>query len=295
MIDHIRTLAIFAKVAEAGSFRGAARVLGISPSVVSQNISVLETRLGAALIYRSTRKFSLTPDGERLLGAANAMVQAAESGLSQFSGVSTEPVGVLRIAVPAALVSEPFIRIFKGFADENPGVALRISFSDLRRDIIGEGFDMAFRAGWLTDSSLKATRVGEIRRQLVASPRYVTQHNKPRTPADLEDWRFIRFESLSEGIELEHPREGKAIVRGTTQISVDSSEAMHRFALADAGVASLLGFAVKEDIAAGRLVELLPGWQLATAGIYAVWPPNAPRQGLTSKMVSYLRSNLELS
>ena len=295
MIDHLRALAIFAKVAESGSFRGAARTLGLSPSVVSQQVSALEARLGVALIYRSTRKLSLTPDGESLLTSAQAMTEAAEAGLSQFSGKSAEPVGVLRLAVPAILVSGPFVETLGAFAQAHPGIALRISFSDMRRDIIGEGFDLALRVGWLSDSALKASKIGETARCLVASPDYIARHKTPRRPADLDDWQFIRFEPLPDAFALRHPKRGTASVSGRAQISVDSSEAMHRFALAGAGVAALLRFTAQESLETGRLVELLPSWRLASAGIFAVSPSNAPRNGVASRLVAYLRSNLKIS
>lgn len=292
MLDQIRALAIFAKVAEAGSFRAAARLVGLSPSVVSQQVAALEQRLGVALIYRSTRSFSLTQDGQRLLAPAQAMVAAAEDGLSHFSGLSTEPVGVLRVTIPAILTASPVINCLAAFADTYPGIALRLSFSDSRQDVIREGFDLAIRMGWLKDSSLKAKKLGEVSRRLVTSPTYAAKHRKPTSPKDLEDWRFIRFEPRPDETELIHPKLGKTTVLGEAQISVDSSGAMRHLALAGAGLATLLTFDAKADLEAGRLVEILPAWRLPSPGIYAVWPPNAPRQSLTGKLVAFLEEKL---
>lgn len=293
MIDQIRDMVIFAKVAEAGSFRGAARTLGISPSVVSQHIANLELRLGAALIYRSTRSFSLTPDGEKLLPSAQAMLVSAEEGLSHFSDQSIEPVGVLRLSVPAVLQTGPFIENLAKFAELNPGIALRVNFSDARRDLIREGFDLAISMGWLADSSLKAKKLGKISRRLVASPDYVKRHKKPRSPSDLETWRIIRFEPTPDGIELEHPKKGKMIVQGEVQVSVDSAVAMHHLALTGGGLAMMLSFMADDDLKDGRLIEVLPAWRLSSPGAYAVWPPNAPRLGLSRKLVSFLEANMK--
>lgn len=292
MLDQIRPLAIFAKVAEAGSFRAAARHVGLSPSVVSQQVAALEQRLGVALIYRSTRSFSLTPDGRQLLASAQAMVAAAEEGFSHFSNLSTEPVGVLRLTVPAILTASPVVSCLTAFADTYPGIALRLSFSDSRQDVIREGFDLAIRMGWLKDSALKAKKLGEVSRRLVSSPAYAAKHKKPASPADLEAWRFIRFEPRPDETELIHPKKGKATVLGEAQISVDSSGAMRHLVLAGAGLATLLTFDAKADLDAGRLVEILPSWRLPSPGIYAVWPPNAPRQSLARKLVMFLEENL---
>lgn len=292
MFDQLRAMAIFAKVAEAGSFRGAARLVSLSPSVVSQQVSALEQRLGVALIYQSTRSFSLTSDGEQLLTSAQAMISAAEEGLSHFSSLSSEPVGVLRVTIPAILTATPIVDSLAAFADAYPGIALHLSFSDSRRDVIRDGFDLAIRMGWLKDSSLKAKKLGEASRRLVASPAYAAKYEKPESPADLEAWRFIRFEPRPDETELIHPKLGKATVIGETQISVDSSGVLRRLALAGAGLAELLAFDARLDLEAGRLVEILPTWRLPSPGVYAVWPPNAPRQSLARKLVRFLDERL---
>lgn len=292
MIDQIRAMATFAKVAETGSFRGAARILGLSPSVVSQHIANLETRLGVALIYRSTRSFSLTPDGEKLLGPAQRMVAEAEEGLEAFSDISSEPVGVIRLAMPELLNNPIMIRELTSFANLNPGIALRISFSDTQSNMIRDGMDLAFRIGRLRDSSLKSRKIADVPRCLVANPAYVAKHRKPKEPADLESWKFIRLAAIPDETELSHPEKGQVIIHGEDQISVDNSAALIEFALAGAGVAPLLEFAVRADIAAGRLVKLLPDWVMSKPGLYAVWPPNAPRNSLARKLLDYLHREL---
>lgn len=292
MIDQIRSLAIFAKVAEAGSFRGAARTIGLSPSVVSQQVAHLEKRLGAALIYRTTRGFSLTPDGETLLQSAQAAVQAAEEGLAQFSGTSSEPVGVLRVSVPAILDSGPFIKDIAEFAELYPGIALRVTFSDTPSDLIRDGFDLAIRMGWLSDSTLKARKIADVQRRFVASPDYVAKYKTPRSPADLAQWRIIRFESIASDLEFVHATKGKVKAQGAAQLTVNSGNAMHNLAIAGAGAASLLEFVVRSDLENGRLVEVLPSWRLSSPGIYAVSPPNAPRHSLSRKFTAFLEERL---
>lgn len=292
MIDQIRSMAIFAKVAETGSFRGAARLLGLSPSVVSQHVANLETRLGLPLIYRTTRSFSLTPDGERLLRSAQRMIAAAEEGLNSFFDVSSEPVGVIRMTMPRVLNNPYMTEVLTSFADLYPGIALRIAYTDEKSNMIREGLDLALYVGSLSDSSLKARKIGEIPVFLVASPDYVAKHEKLTHARDLEGWKFIRLEAVKDEFELHHPKEGSVIVSGADQISVNSSSAVIRFALAGAGVGRALDFSVKTALEEGRLIKLLPEWKLEKLEAYAVYPPNSSRKSLARKLVDYLIQNI---
>ncbi|KAB7613686.1 LysR family transcriptional regulator [Amylibacter sp. SFDW26] len=294
MIDHIRALALFAKAAEAGSFRGAAKMVGVSPSVVSEQVRNLEAHLGVALIYRSTRQFSLTPDGIELLQSAQEMVQTVENGFAQFISKSIQPVGELRLSIPSALSDSAICTDLAEFAKEYLSIALRINFSDEQQDIIRDGYDMAIRVGWLKDSSLKAKKLSDIRRLVVASPEYIAKHPKLNAPQDLKDWDFIHLTSLPEKISFKHAQKGDVQVKGKSQISVDDASAMREFAVAGCGVAVSLEFKIREDITQGRLVEILPDWTVEAAGAYAVWPANAPRNGLVRLLVKYLEGRKTL-
>jgi DNA-binding transcriptional LysR family regulator len=268
MTDEIRAMAIFAKVAETGSFRG------------------------AALIYRSIRSFSLTHDGQNLFGSAQRMVAAAEEGLTVFSEMSADPVGVIPVSMPQLLNNPIMIRAFTSFANLYPGIALRLSFSDLQSNLIRDGIDIAFRIGPTNDSALKTSKIGDIARCMVASPSYVARHSKPKEPADLERWAFIRLAAIPDETIVTHPDKGIASILGEDQISVDNSQALVQFALAGAGVASMLEFAVQEAIDAGLLMKLLPDWELSKPGLFVLWPPNAPRRSLAQKLLEHLRNEL---
>src|SRR5437667_9970055 len=128
MIDDLKPLALFAKVVELGSFRGAARTYGLSASVVSHHVSELEGRLGVALLYRSTRKLALTPGGDLRLAAAREMLAAAQRGVDAVSGRSATPSGLLRVTAPAFFAETPFPKDLAAFARAYPRVELVISF-----------------------------------------------------------------------------------------------------------------------------------------------------------------------
>ena len=288
MFDNVRGMIVFAKVVEGGSFRAGARALGLSPSAVSTQISELEKRLGLALIYRTTRSFSMTPDGARLLEVARAVTSAAEKGLGELSQAANSPVGILRITAPAVLANDPFVSDIAAFADAFPGVALKLNFSDSRRDLVRDGFDLAIRMGLLKDSTLVARKLFAAPRALVCAPSYATKHSKPLDASDLEEWRFIGFEQRPEEVALVGPKGELVTIIGHTQIVVDDANAMRSLAIAGAGVASLLRNSITDDLREGRLTEVLAGWSLSAADAYADWPPNAPRAGLARQFVQFI-------
>ena len=191
MLDHLRQIAIFAKTVDHGSFRAAARALGLSPSVVSHHVAQLEERLGTALLYRSTRKLSVTEDGRRLLDAAHKMINAAEAGLQAVAGRGRQLSGVLNVTAPAVLAQSALVDRIALFLTMHPNVRLELDFSDTRREVIGAGIDVAIRMGWLRDSALKSRKLYDVRRRLVASTDYLTERTVPRSPNDLQEWGWL--------------------------------------------------------------------------------------------------------
>lgn len=147
MIDRLRQMAIFAKTIDHGSFRGAARALNLSPSVVSHHISQLEEHLGVALIYRSTRKLTLTKEGERLLVATRKMLEAVEGELFTISSQATAPSGDLRLTVPSVLSQSTITDRLAAFSCRYPRINLSLDYSDTRHALIDNGLDLAIRMG----------------------------------------------------------------------------------------------------------------------------------------------------
>jgi DNA-binding transcriptional LysR family regulator len=292
MLEHLRSLAVFARTVETGSFRGAARALNLSPSVVSHHISELERRLALPLLYRSTRRLSLTPDGERLLVAAREMLAAAERGLDEVSGRSASPSGLLRVTAPAFLATTSVSRDLAAFCEAHPRVKLTMSFTEERRDLLRDNLDLALRAGILEDSAHRSRKLATLHRVLVASPRYL----RPRAPQTLQDLAGCDLlQLLSRPAELVVTPPGKKQPQSlpfSPRIAVDSAAAMRELALAGAGIAGLPELIVRADLARGRLVEVLPGWRMPPLGVYAVWPANAQRPGLTLRFLDFMEEPL---
>lgn len=292
MLEHLRPLAVFARVAELGSFRAAARALSLSPSVISHHVSELERHLGLALLYRSTRRIALTPDGERLVLAAREMVDAAARGLDTLSDRSQTPAGVLRLTAPAFLAGTPFCRELAAFSRAFPNVSLTASFTDAPRDLLRDGFDLAVRIGKLEDSTHKTRKLADMRRRLVASPRYAASLKPPRAPQDLASWDFIHLSSRPAELRLLSPGKKPVVLTFKPRISVDSAAAMRELVLAGTGLATLPTVLVDADVAHGRLVELLPRWRAPLLGVFAVWPSSAQRAGLTQRFVEFMSTRM---
>ncbi|MEM7189849.1 MAG: LysR family transcriptional regulator [Pseudomonadota bacterium] len=291
MLDQLRQIAIFAKTVDHGSFRGAARALDLSPSVVSHHIAQLEERLGTALLYRSTRKLSLTQDGERLLGRAREMMSAAEEGLQAVADHAAEPSGTLKVTLPAVLAQSDLVDRIADFSLAHPKVRLDLDFSDLRRELIADGMDLAIRMGWLKDSALKARKLYDVERRLVVARSYLEKRHLPQSPTELEDWDWI---ALTPAPRIqEFTRKGQKTVRIAQKapIAVNDASALYRLVRAGAGIAVLPEYLFHNDVAVGVVDVLLPDWNVAELGVYAVWPPNAPKDGLIARFVGHLATS----
>ncbi len=288
MIDKLRAMAVFAAVVDQGSFRAAARHLGLAPSRISETVSDLEKGLGVTLLYRSTRQMSLTQEGRVLYDATQAMLNEAETGLDAISLQAADPQGALRITAPAFLTQTPLVNVFAGFAARYPKIALAFDFSDTPRNLIGDGYDVSIRAGWLVDSDLMARSIGQADRLLVAATDYAKARPVPQSPQDLEAWDWVRFSVRPDQTELTGPDGQVETVLGRSSLSVNTAEALYAFALRGLGVTAIPEQLARAGIAAGKLVRLLPDWRLRPLGLYAVWPDQSRRQSITLLFVRYL-------
>ena len=294
MLNQLRQIAIFAKTVDHGSFRAAAHALRLSPSVVSHHVTQLEQQLGTALLYRSTRKISLTPDGERLLAAAHLMIDAAEDGLRAVANQAQQPSGVLRVTAPAVLAQSGLVTKFAEFAIAYPNVQLSLDFSDVRRELIGDGFDVAIRMGWLKDSSLMARKLFDVRRRLVAAQTYLESRPDPVSPGELSDWDWLELAPVwSKKPEFRKAGRRVAVSRPPSHISVNDAHALHTLTRAGAGLAIVPEFLVEPDITAGTLRYVLPEWTVNSVGVFAVWPANAPRDGLVKHFVGFIADSTD--
>lgn len=294
MIEHLRQLAIFAKTIDHGSFRGAANALRLSPSVVSHHISQLEDHLGIALIYRTTRKLTLTREGERLLAATRKMLAAIEGELQDLTQEAKSPSGELRITVPSVLSRSHFPDLIANFTRQFPRVSVTLDFSDQRRDLIDGGFDLAVRMGPSAKTSATSRKLFSVTRLLVATPQLYARYDPPVSPKDLEAWDWlglvpaqrvpVKFHSGEEG----SGEEGSQVIHPQARVTTNDAQALYQLARAGAGLAVVPDFLARDDIDAGHMIQVLPGWSLPGVTVSATWPANAPRHGLVHLVLDAL-------
>ncbi len=285
MIDQLRALYIFAKTVELGSFRATAKVLRLSPSVVSYQITQLEKQYGVALLYRSTRKLSLTHDGERAYASAQRMTLAAEESVAELAGAASEAVGRISITMPASFNTGTLIPEIALFAQKHPRVKLEICYSDEQQDIIANGVDLAIRVGDMQDSSLKAKRLFDLPRKLLAAPEYVESRKRLTHPRDLVSWDWVQFSETPRYRVFRNKKGQTYKLDCQSQITVDNAGAMVRFLIEGCGVATPPLFLAANELESGKLVELLSNWSVDPITVYAVWHANAPREGLVTKFI----------
>lgn len=288
MIEHLRHMAIFARVVDEGSFRGAARAIGLAPSRVSETVSDLEDFLGVTLLYRTTRKLSVTNEGRMFYARVAEMLRSVEIGLNELNALTLEPVGALRVSMPAFLSSSTLATAVAEFSRRHPQVALSLMFTDQRMDLLNDGFDVNIRAGWLDDSSMMSRRLGESARTVVAGAAYAATHPMPAHPSDMETWDWLRYRHRSEYTTLTGPSGETVRVLGQARIEVDSIDALYHLALQNLGATILPEHLAQQGEASGQLVRLFPDWHLKPLGYYAVWPDSSRRENLTMLFVRFL-------
>ena len=294
MLNNLKSLGVFAKVAETRSFSKAATALGISAPVVSQHVSQLEAQLETALVYRSTRSLSLTDAGEKLAAHAKKMLEAAEDGLEEIEEGSREHSGRLTITAPSFLATPALTDVLIDFRAAHPKVDICINFSTRIENLIESGIDLAIRVGELQDSNLRARELLDGHGELYAAPSFLKAHGEAKTGKDISlyDGKWIVPYRMTENC-LHH--EGGTEVPVPFKIAgdyeTDGAEQILQLALRGMGIAFMTYLYADEYLADGRLVRVLPGWHTEPTPVYAVWPQNTSRRSLTKLFVDHLASS----
>lgn len=262
----LELMGLFATVVEQGSFTGAAEVLGMPKSSVSQKISRLESRLGVRLLQRTTRRLSLTPQGEVYVEHCQALLALARSANLAMARLRSAPAGRVRITAPEATGTLLLGRIMAEFRALYPKVVLELTLSDEQLDLVGEGYDLALRAAPLKDSSLICRRIGQVARHLVAAPGYLASQGTPQQLTELGGHACLVHTSLPVWPLLE----GGWRPQGAC-IS-NSLLALRELALHEGGIALLPDHVCRDDLAAGRLLKVLPDHPIPPNPFYLIYP-----------------------
>ncbi|MEY1589420.1 LysR family transcriptional regulator [Burkholderia sp. Bmkn7] len=271
---NLNRLAVFVAVVDAGSLTAAAERLGLAKTVVSTHMQRLESEVGANLLVRTTRRLSVTNAGRVFYDACRDIVRAAESALDAVSSDAGPLRGTLRVSVPidyGALVVAPAVVALR---DRHPGLDVELVANDRVVDLVADNLDVAIRIGRLADSNYRAVQLGTYEKWVVASPAFVARHGRPQDTDALAALPFVMLSTLPrpQTLELEDANGGTASVRCVAHVVSNTATACRAIVLAGGGFGLLTDFSTADDVAAGRLVRLLPAWRSAPAGIHAVYP-----------------------
>lgn len=250
---------VFVRVVETGSFSAAARQLRMTPSTISKLVGRIESRLGVRLLERSTRRLSVTAEGQVYFERSRALLQELERVEGDLADGAAAAFGTVRVTASVAFGTQALEPLLPQFWEAHPNVVVDLSLSDEIVDLYLDRTDVAFRIGPLQDSTLVARRLGATRRKIVASPRYLRRHGRPKTLEDLARHNCLGFNfrratptwSLREGDQPVEVAVGGSLL-------ANNGETVRRMAVAGVGLARLGEFNVREDLANGRLVEVLP-------------------------------------
>jgi DNA-binding transcriptional LysR family regulator len=272
-MDRFLEMQTFAAVVDAGSFVKAADVLGLPKAAMSRYVGELEARLGVRLLHRTTRRLSLTDEGQVFYARSKELLAGVEEAEAEITSRSGAASGLLRVNAPVTFGIRHLAPLWGVFRDRYPQVSLDVTLADRVVDLVEEGYDLAIRIASLPSSTLISKRLASTRMALCASPQYLSARGVPHQPADLAAHAVIAYSYWSTGDEwhFDGPQ-GHVSVKIKPCIHTNSGDTCRAAALAHQGVILQPTFLVGDDLAAGTLVELMPAFRSIEIGIYAVYP-----------------------
>jgi DNA-binding transcriptional LysR family regulator len=269
----IQEMSSFVAVAEAGSFVAAADVTGMSKAAVSRHVAELEERLGVRLMQRTTRRLSMTDEGQRFLARCKELLASIDEAESELSSSTGTPSGLIRVNAPLTFGTMHLAPLWGRFMDRYPKVALDVTLGDRIVDLVEEGYDLAIRISNLPNSALVSRTLASTRMVLCASPEYLRAHGKPGHPSELAAHRVISFSYWVTRDEWHFTGpEGEVIVRIKPGMHTNNGDTCRFAALDHQGIILQPDFIIGSDLRSGALIELMPEYRAISLGIHAVYP-----------------------
>ncbi|MCE9678307.1 LysR substrate-binding domain-containing protein [Shewanella sp. AS1] len=288
-MQHWEGVSEFVAVSETGSFTAGAKRLGISTAQISRQVGALERRLDTKLLYRTTRKVSLTEEGNLYYRHCRQVLDALEEAERAISSLKNTPQGLLKLTAPVAYGEKYILPLVNDFMLRYPSVEMEVQLTNKQINLIDGGIDLAIRIGKLADSSLMAKRISQRTNFVCASPDYLKTYGEPHTLSELSQhnclignydyWRFI-----------DQGRERQVKVRGS--LRCNTGHGLRDAALKGLGIAQLPNYYINQDIHAGRLIPLLKAYQEPHEGVWALYPQNRHLSPKVRLMVEYLEARL---
>ena len=289
----LRDLRLFCTVARRASFIAAANETGISPAHVSKRIAMLEAMLGARLFHRTTRRVSVTAEGESAFAWAQKILEDVDGMLDAVGATSGEPRGLLRIATSVRLGRRHVAPVLSLLRKQHPGLEAWLELLDRRVDLIGESFDLDIRVGEVEEPHLIASRIATGSRVLCAAPGYLTRRGKPEHPGELprHDCLLLRERDQAFGVWRLQGPDGWETVKVTGPMASNHSDVTHQWALEGFGIIMASVWDVAASVRAGELVRVLPDWQ-QPADIWAVTSARASASVRMRACLEFVKSQL---
>jgi DNA-binding transcriptional LysR family regulator len=289
-MDRFKQLETFVNAATLGSLSAAARAEGVVPALIGRRLDALETRLGLKLLVRSTRRLSLTAEGERFLASSRAILESLEDAESEVAVRGAQASGRLRITAPAGFGRRHVAPLLPALLDAHPALSVSLDLTDRVVDLRSEGYDCAIRLGELEDSSLVGVRLGDNRRVVVGAPAYLARHGRPAHPSELAQHNCLSLGGAGQARGWLFAEAGKVVAhRVDGDMGSSDGAVLHAWALAGRGLAWRSMWEVSEDLAHGRLASVLDEFAAPPNGIYAVFPQRKHLPARVHALVDLLR------
>lgn len=273
-MDRLEMLRTFVAVADNASFAEAARRLRVSPTAASRAVAALEEALGTSLLRRTTRSVRLTDEGAVYLERCRAALTDLDDAALALRGVGAVPGGNLVVTAPVTFGRLHILPIATSLLRHHPGLNVELTLVDRVVRLVEEGIDVAVRIGDLSDSSLHALKIAEVRRVLVASPGYLESRGMPSNVPALHGHSLISFTEIDRAHEWRFGSTGKTAVRIEPRLTVNTADAAIAAAVDDVGIARVLSYQALDAIASGKLVTLLDAFSPPPSPVHLVYQAN---------------------
>ena len=296
-MDRLHLMTVFVAVAEEESFAGGARRLGMSPPAVTRAIAALENRLGVTLFTRTSRYVRVTDAGQRFLEDARRIINEVDEADEAAAGINATPRGHLAVTAPI-LFGRTFITPgIVEYLQRYPDMEVSAVFLDRIVNLLEEGLDVGIRIGELPDSSMKAVRVGYIRRVLCSSPVYLANNGTPDKPSDLADHLVVAASAVSPAVEWKFAQ--GIVVRVKPRLTVTSNDSAIEAVVQGMGITRLLSYQIAPYLASGQLQTILSEFEPERLPIHVIHREgryaSAKVRTFVDLMVARLRSNKTLN
>lgn len=273
-LGNLRRLAYFVSVVETGSFTAAADRLGITKAVVSQQVARLEQEFKTSLLVRTTRKVQVTEAGQAFYQRCSLILREAEDAFAELADSAVEPSGTLRLTAPFDYGIGIVVPAIATFSKRYPNCKVDAVLSDQTLDLMSGNIELAIRVGWLAESNLQARKIGTFRQLLVAAPSMLSQIKRLKEPANIASLPFVANSALRDPLRWNFSlnENERQTVNVQASIFFDATLAVREAVREGAGLSVLPDYAIGDDLATGRLIQVLPKWSLPSGGIHAVFP-----------------------